>query len=74
MARAAGLARPVTALYVDAAENQHPGAYPIGGQTQVNLRNQHFEYALTWFALAAGLLGVYFLFHWRPVDDDGTTR
>ena len=74
MAAFAELAQPVTNLYVDAAKNQTPGEYPIGGQTRVNLRNQHFEYALTWFALAAGLLGIYFLFHWRPIDDDGTTR
>ncbi len=69
MAKFAALDRPVTKLYVDVAKNQTPGEHPIGGQTQVNLRNQHFEYALTWFALAAGLLGIYFLFHWRPVDE-----
>jgi surfeit locus 1 family protein len=56
----------MTQVYVDAAAGQHPADYPVGGQTRVNLRNQHLEYALTWFLLAAGLLGVYFLYHWRP--------
>jgi surfeit locus 1 family protein len=66
MAEAAGLENAMTEVYVDAAEGQHPADYPVGGQTRVNLRNQHLEYALTWFLLAAGLLGVYFLYHWRP--------
>jgi len=70
MAEAAQLENPVTQVYVDAAADQTPGEYPIGGQTRVNLRNQHLEYAITWFMLAAGLLGVYVLFHWRPVKDD----
>ena len=67
MAAAAALANPVTRLYLDAAENQHPGELPIGGQTRVNLRNEHLSYALTWFALAGGLIVIYILFHWRPV-------
>ncbi len=70
MAQAAGLESPVTQVYVDAAKGQTPGEYPIGGQTRVNLRNQHLEYALTWFMLAAGLVAIYVLFHWRPVRDD----
>jgi surfeit locus 1 family protein len=66
MAEAAGLENAMTQVYVDAAEGQHPAEYPVGGQTRVNLRNQHLEYALTWFMLAAGLLGIYVLYHWRP--------
>ncbi|MBK1696721.1 SURF1 family protein [Rhodovibrio salinarum] len=74
MARFAALESPITQIYVDVAKNQTPGEYPIGGQTRVNLRNQHFNYAITWFALAFGLLAIYFLFHWRPVDEhDGET-
>lgn len=73
MAETAGLDRVVTEVYVDAAEGQTAGAYPIGGQTRVNLRNEHLEYALTWFMLAAGLLAIYFLYHWRPVRDDKDT-
>jgi surfeit locus 1 family protein len=72
MARFAELDRPVTELYVDAVKGQTPGRYPIGGQTNVNLRNQHLEYALTWFLLAAGLVAIYVLFHWRPVDESPT--
>lgn len=74
MVREAGLENPVTNVYVDLAAEQTPGAYPVGGQTRVNLRNDHLNYALTWFALALGLVAIYVLFHWRPVDDRDTTR
>jgi len=29
----------------------------------VSFRNQHLSYAITWFGLAAGLIGVYFAYH-----------
>lgn len=73
MAAAADLSNPVTRLYLDAVKDQHPGRYPVGGQTRVNLRNQHLSYALTWFALAGGLLVIYVLYHLRPArrgDDE----
>ena len=54
------LAAPVL-VEADAAPN--PGGWPKGGQTQVTFRNEHLQYAITWFALAAALLGVYLAFH-----------
>ena len=54
------LAAPVV-VEVDAAPN--PGGWPKGGQTQVNFRNEHLQYAITWFLLAAGLFGVYLTYH-----------
>ncbi len=54
------LAAPVV-VEADAAPN--PGGWPLGGQTQVTFRNEHLQYAITWFALAAALLGVYLAFH-----------
>jgi surfeit locus 1 family protein len=47
----------------DAAPN--PGGYPIGGQTRVNLPNDHLQYAITWFLLAVTLAVVYVVYHWR---------
>ena len=35
---------------------------PQGGETLVEFPNSHFGYAVTWFGLAAGLLGVFFVF------------
>ncbi len=68
MAAAAGLARPVTALYLAAGPAANPGGLPQGGRTPVSLRNDHLQYALTWFALAAALVVVFILFHYRRAD------
>jgi len=54
------LAAPVL---VEADATPNPGGWPKGGQTVVSLRNQHLSYAITWFCLAAGLLGVWFAYH-----------
>ena len=54
------LAAPVV-IEADAAPN--PGGWPKGGQTVISFRNEHLSYAVTWFGLAAGLLGVYLAFH-----------
>jgi len=47
----------------DAAAN--PGGFPIGGQTRVNLPNDHLQYSITWFLLSLTLVGVYVAYHWR---------
>ncbi len=41
------------------ADPASPGSVPAGGATRLELSNRHLEYALTWFALAAALVGVY---------------
>src|ERR1051326_572665 len=55
----------------DAAPN--PGGWPRGGQTVVAFRNEHLQYAITWFAMAAIVLGGWIAYHvsrgrlaWRP--------
>lgn len=41
-----------------------PGrTWPRGGQTRVDLPNDHLQYALTWFLLAAALAVVYIAWH-----------
>jgi len=39
------------------------GGWPKGGQTVVNLPNDHLQYAITWFLLAAALTVIYFAYH-----------
>lgn len=43
--------------FVDADATPNPGGWPAGGLTVVAFRNNHLVYALTWFALAAMVLG-----------------
>ena len=39
-----------------------PGGLPQGGETIVGFPNSHLQYAVTWFGLAAALLGVFAVF------------
>ncbi|MGB1088618.1 MAG: SURF1 family cytochrome oxidase biogenesis protein, partial [Alphaproteobacteria bacterium] len=39
------------------------GVWPKGGQTPLAIKNDHLEYALTWFGLALTLIGVYIAWH-----------
>jgi surfeit locus 1 family protein len=45
----------VAPYFIDADATPNPGGLPVGGLTVVSFRNAHLSYALTWFALAAGL-------------------
>ncbi len=50
-------------IFVEAdADPAPPGGLPRGGVTRVALPNRHLEYAVTWYGLAATLLGVYSAF------------
>lgn len=69
MRRTSGLgeapALKADAWFVAADAAPNPGGFPIGGQTRVNLPNDHLQYSITWFLLALTLVGVYIAFHWR---------
>jgi surfeit locus 1 family protein len=62
MARAVG-ARLVVSFFVEADAAPNRGGYPVGGQTVVDIPNNHLSYAVTWFALALALLAVYLIYH-----------
>lgn len=69
MAQAAGV-KEAAPFFLEADNTPNPGGYPIGGQTFVNIPNNHLGYAITWFGLAVALLGVfsYFAFTQRRKD------
>ncbi len=69
MAAAAHVDR-VLPFYVDADATPNPGGLPIGGQTPIELPNDHLQYAITWYALAAGLAVIYILFIRRRVQGE----
>jgi surfeit locus 1 family protein len=50
-------------ILVEADATPNPGGWPRGGQTVVTFRNEHLQYAITWFLMAAALVGVYLAFH-----------
>jgi surfeit locus 1 family protein len=52
-------------LFVDANDAPNPGGLPIGGVTIIELPNNHLQYAMTWFGLAAALVGVLGMWFWR---------
>ncbi len=52
-----------TDLYVDAGPAENPGGYPLGGQTRIELPNDHLQYALTWGLLALALIVIYVVYH-----------
>lgn len=58
IAVARGLAR--TAPFVlEADRTPVPGGLPVGGNTRISFPDNHLQYAITWFTLAIGLIGVF---------------
>jgi surfeit locus 1 family protein len=57
---ALGLELLPVAMEADASPN--PGGLPIGGQTRTELPNNHLQYAITWYGLAAGLFVIWISF------------
>ena len=59
MAESVGLEKArVIPFFVDADSTPNPAGLPIGGVTQVDLPNDHLQYAFTWYGLAAVLIAV----------------
>jgi surfeit locus 1 family protein len=48
-------------FFIDADATPNPGGLPVGGVTIIDLPNNHLQYALTWFGLAAALAAVVIL-------------
>jgi surfeit locus 1 family protein len=52
-----------TDFYLDAGPESVPGGFPIGGQTRIDLPNDHLQYAATWGLLAIALAVIYVIYH-----------
>jgi surfeit locus 1 family protein len=52
-------------FFLEADATPNPGGFPIGGQTRLDIPNDHLQYAITWFLIAAALVGVYLAYHWE---------
>lgn len=56
------LGMELSPIVVEADDTPNPGGLPVGGGTRVTLTNNHLQYAVTWYGLAACLIGVYIVF------------
>jgi surfeit locus 1 family protein len=53
------------AFFLEADATPNPGGVPVGGQTHLDIPNDHLQYAITWFGIALALVGVYLAYHWQ---------
>jgi surfeit locus 1 family protein len=56
------LGRQLLPVVVEADATPNLGGLPIGGRTRAELPNNHLQYAITWYGLAAGLLVIWVSF------------
>jgi surfeit locus 1 family protein len=54
----------VSPFYLEAKASEVPGGWPQGGQTRLELANEHLQYALIWFGLALCLVVIYGVYIW----------
>jgi surfeit locus 1 family protein len=52
-------------FFLEADAKPNPGGLPLGGQTWLDIPNDHLQYALTWFGIALAMAGVYLAYHWE---------
>lgn len=70
MASSAGLdAGRLVPFFIDAGPAPNPGGLPVGGVTILDLPNNHLQYALTWYGLAAALAAIFGTWLWRRGRD-----
>ncbi len=60
----------VLPFFIDADDTPNPGTLPVGGVTQFELPNNHLQYAVTWYGLAAALVVVSGVFVFRKKNRD----
>jgi surfeit locus 1 family protein len=70
MAETDGLPKDkVIPFFVDADATPNPGTLPLGGVTQFELPNNHLQYAVTWYGLAAALVVITGVFVFRKKEN-----
>lgn len=70
MARVTGLKLLPAVLQADAGGV--PGGLPIGGVTKTAIANNHLQYAILWYALAAVIAAMFAIFRWRAGNTKGS--
>jgi surfeit locus 1 family protein len=72
MVRQLGIGGPVAPVFLEAGPAGNPGGLPIGGQTRIELPNDHLQYAITWYSLAVALAVIWYLYSRRRPDKAGS--
>ncbi len=57
--------KAINQFYADALRTSDVVTLPIAAKTELNLRNAHLSYAMTWYGIALALIGVYLAFHYQ---------
>jgi surfeit locus 1 family protein len=65
---AAGVPR-LRPFLIEADATPQPGGLPIGGQSRIDLPNNHLQYALTWYSFGVTLAVIYGLWLRRRLRD-----
>jgi surfeit locus 1 family protein len=53
---------PFASWYVEASATPNPGGFPVGGQSKLDLPNDHLQYALSLYSLALALFVIYLIY------------
>ena len=53
----------MTSFYLDVLRKKDIITLPIAPKINIDIRNVHLNYALTWFGIALSLIGVYLSYH-----------
>ena len=57
------LDQSVKTYYADQIRTSEVLTLPIAAEIDIEVRNTHLNYALTWFGVALSLIGVYIAYH-----------
>lgn len=70
IAQSTGLTGAVGGFFIDlGASSTPPSGLPQAGETRMSFSNDHLQYALTWYGLAAALLAVFGVFVVRRLKE-----
>lgn len=68
-AMAKALGAGVSGFWIEAGDQPNGGGLPIGGQTAIDIVNNHLQYAITWYGFALTLAVIYVLWHRRNAQE-----
>lgn len=56
--------------YILSSDQSERGMLPRGRQWTLDVRNDHLQYAITWYSLALGLLVIYVIYHRKTAAEE----